>query len=187
MLVLDLMLIALAIYTIVLLSGKKTMYSNKLLSIVVGLCAMSSIYISLSQGYKLGYINIMQIIFIIIILLLIMMIFYKINNNVYIIENVQEKDLINIIVNFLDKENIKHEVRLYDIYLTDLDKTITVTSTLSNRLNCKEISKEYFYKDLIKYIKIEIKKTKRQKISLLGLFNLIGFLLVYWLRITFLS
>lgn len=139
MIIFDLMLVWLVITTITLLSGAKIMYTPKYSQVIMFIVIM---YINLSnlvEGYKLGYIGISSIIAFCIVTLLIFIWGYRKNKYRYSIHNVKEKDVINIIENYLERKNLKYEVKNDEIYLLDIDNNIYVRSLMEITLDCREI------------------------------------------------
>ena len=139
MIIFDLMLVWLVITTITLLSGAKIMYTPKYSQVIMFIVIM---YINLSnlvEGYKLGYIGISSIIAFCIVTLLIFIWGYRKNKYRYSIHNVKEKDVINIIENYLERKNLKYEVKNDEIYLLDIDNNIYVHSLMEITLDCREI------------------------------------------------
>ena len=149
MIIFDLMLVWLVITTITLLSGAKIMYTPKYSQVIMFIVIM---YINLSnlvEGYKLGYIGISSIIAFCIVTLLIFIWGYRKNKYRYSIHNVKEKDVINIIENYLERKNLKYEVKNDEIYLLDIDNNIYVRSLMEITLDCREIKNTDFCNEIV--------------------------------------
>ena len=149
MIIFDLMLVWLVITTITLLSGAKIMYTPKYSQVIMFIVIM---YINLSnlvEGYKLGYIGISSIIAFCIVTLLIFIWGYRKNKYRYSIHNVKEKDVINIIENYLERKNLKYEVKNDEIYLLDIDNNIYVHSLMEITLDCREIKNTDYCNEII--------------------------------------
>ena len=158
MIIFDLMLVWLVITTITLLSGAKIMYNPKYSQVIMFIVVM---YINLSnlvEGYKLGYIGISSIVAFCIVTLLIFIWGYRKNKYRYSIHNVKEKDVINIIESYLERKNLKYEVKNDEIYLLDIDNNIYVRSLM-------EITLDF---------------------SIEGMFYLVLTLFFFWVRVNFL-
>lgn len=186
MLAIDLMMIGLLIFSVILLTGAKIMIKNRYIKTIIILPGIYAPFPNLIEGYTLGEFSITFIIICIIIMLLIFWWGYKSNKHIYTIHNVKQKDIIYIIENYLDSKNIKYETTDPNIYLTDLYKTIHIDSFTEINLDCSDIKDLDFYNDLVANMRLKIKEIKRRRISLEGLFYLVGFGIVYWIRGSFL-
>lgn len=186
MLAIDLMMIGLLIFSVILLSGVIIMIENRYIKIIIFLIIMYIPFSNLIEGYILGESSITPIIIYSIIMLLIFWWGYKSNKHIYSIHNVKQKDIINIIENYLDSKNIKYETTEPKIYLTDLCKTIHIDSLTEINLDCRDIKDLDFYHDLVDNVRLKIKEIKGRRLSLEGLFYLASFGIMYWIREIFL-
>lgn len=186
MLAIDLMMIGLLIFSVILLSGAKIMIKNRYIKTIIILPAIYAPCSNLIEGYMLGEFSITPIIIYIIAMLLIILWGYKSNKHIYTIHNVKQKDIIDIIENYLDVKNIRYETTEPEIYLTELYKTIHIYSLTEIDLDCSDIKDLDFYNDLVDNVRLKIKEIKGRRLSLEGLFYLAGFGIVYWIRGSFL-
>lgn len=186
MLAIDLMMIGLLIFSVILLTGVKIMIENRYIKIIIFLIIMYIPFSNLIEGYILGESSITPIIIYSIIMLLIFWWGYKSNKHIYSIHNVKQKDIINIIENYLDVKNIKYEITESKIYLTDLCKTIHIDSLTEINLDCRDIKDVDFYNELVENVRLKIKEIKGRRLSLEGLFYLASFGIMYWIREIFL-
>lgn len=186
MLAIDLMMIGLLIFSVILLTGAKIMIKNRYIKTIIILPAIYAPFSNLIEGYTLGEFSITPIIIYSIIMLLIFWWGYKSNKHIYSIHNVKQKDIINIIENYLDVKNIRYETTEPDIYLTELYKTIHIYSLTEIDLDCSDIKDLDFYHDLVDNVRLKIKEIKGRRLSLEGLFYLAGFGIMYWIRGNFL-
>ncbi len=90
MLIIDLMIIMLFIYSIVLLSGVKIMFNHKYIQVITFLLITYTPLTQLVEGYKLGYTGIGSIIIFIIVFLSIFIWGYRRNKYIYSIHNVKQ-------------------------------------------------------------------------------------------------
>lgn len=186
MIIFDLMLVGLVITTITLLSGAKIMYNPKYSQVIMFIVIM---YINLSnlvEGYKLGYIGISSIVAFCIVTLLIFIWGYRKNKYRYSIHNVKEKDVINIIESYLERKNLKYEVKNDEIYLLDIDNNIYVRSLMEITLDCREIKNTDYCNEIIDEVKMGIKEIKQRYFSIEGMFYLVLTLFFFWVRVNFL-
>lgn len=186
MLAIDLMMIGLLIFSVILLTGAKIMIKNRYIKTIIFLPAVYAPFSNLIEGYILDEFSIAIIIIYIIITLLIILWGYKSNKHIYTIHNVKQKDIIDIIENYLDVKNIKYETTEPKIYLTDLCKTIHIDSLTEINLDCRDIKDLDFYNELVENVRLKIKEIKGRRLSLEGLFYLASFGIVYWIRGSFL-
>lgn len=186
MLAIDLMMIGLLIFSVILLTGAKIMIKNRYIKTIIILPAIYAPFSNLIEGYTLGEFSITPIIIYSIIMLLIFWWGYKSNKHIYSIHNVKQKDIINIIENYLDSKNIKYETTESKIYLTDLCKTIHIDSLTEINLDCRDIKDLDFYNELVENVRLKIKEIKGRRLSLEGLFYLASFGIMYWIREIFL-
>lgn len=186
MLAIDLMMLGLLIFSVILLSGAKIMIKNRYIKTIIFLPAVYAPFSNLIEGYTLSEFSISIIIIYIIIMLLIFLWGYKSNKHIYTIHNVKQKDIIDIIENYLDVKNIRYETTEPEIYLTELYKTIHIYSLTEIDLDCSDIKDLDFYNDLVDNVRLKIKEIKGRRLSLEGLFYLAGFGIVYWIRGSFL-
>ena len=178
MIIFDLMLVWLVITTITLLSGAKIMYTHKYSQVIMFIVIM---YINLSnlvEGYKLGYIGISSIIAFCIVTLLIFIWGYRKNKYRYSIHN--------IIENYLERKNLKYEVKNDEIYLLDIDNNIYVHSLMEITLDCREIKNTDYCNEIIDEVKMGIKEIKQRYFSIEGMFYLVLTLFFFWVRVNFL-
>ncbi|WP_250675273.1 hypothetical protein LZ906_016795 (plasmid) [Paraclostridium ghonii] len=180
MLVVNLMIIMLLIYSVVLLSGVKMMFNSKYSKVIICLFAMYGPILSSIEGYKLGYTGIASIIILCVSFLLIFIWGYRINKHIYSINNVKQDDVINIIEEYFETKNIKYEVREEKIYLPEFDKNIVIDDFIEISLNCKNIKDIYFYDELVKKVRVEIKKIKKRYFPLEGMFYLACAVILYY-------
>ena len=97
-----------------------------------------------------------------------------------------EKDVINIIENYLERKNLKYEVKNDEIYLLDIDNNIYVRSLMEITLDCREIKNTDFCNEIIDEVKIGIKEIKQRYFSIEGMFYLVLTLFFFWVRVNFL-
>ena len=91
-------------------------------------------------------------------------------NPKYSIHNVKEKDVINIIESYLERKNLKYEVKNDEIYLLDIDNNIYVRSLMEITLDCREIKNTDFCNEIIDEVKMGIKEIKQRYFSIEGMF-----------------
>lgn len=187
MIIFDLMIVALFIMSVILLSGVKIMFNSKYFQLIIAIFIMYTPISELIEGYKLKYIDINSIIIINIIPLLIVIWGYRRNKYIYSIHNVKEDDVMNIIEKYLERKNIKYEVRGEEIYFPDICKTIFVRSSIEITLDCRDIKYMDFYNELVDEVRAAIKEVKKRHFSMEGVFYLIFTLFFYWIRVTFLK
>ena len=182
----DLMIVALFIMSVILLSGVKIMFNSKYFQLIIAIFIMYTPISELIEGYKLRYIDINSIIIISIIFLLIVIGGYRRNKYIYSIHNVKEDDVMNIIEKYLERKNIKYEVRSEEIYFPHICKTIFVRSSMEITLDCRDIKYVDFYNELVEEVRCGIKEIKQRHFSIEGVFYLIFTVFFYWIRVTFL-
>lgn len=187
MIIIDLMLIMLFIFTITLLSGRKIMYNPRAFQIIFTIGVIYSPLSGLIEGYKLGYIGISSIIGFIAILLVIFIWEYRKNTYRYIIYNVKEDNVTNIIANFLERKNISYKVCNEEIQLLDTNDRILIRYLTKIILDFKEIKSRDFYNEIIEEVKFEIKKIDKKHFSMDGVLYLVSTLFLLWVRLTFLK
>ena len=181
-------LIAIAlIITITLLSGTKIMINSKYTQLISFIIIMYPQLLNFIEGYNLGYIGITNIIAIFAVFLLIFIWGYRRNRYKYVIHNVEEQDVRNIIENYLDRKSMKYEVRNEEINLADFNNSIYVRSSIETTLDCREIKHTNFYNELVDEVKVGIKNIKRRYFSMEGVLYLIFTLFLIWVRFTFFS
>lgn len=181
MLVINLMIIVLLIYSIVLLSGVKIMFNRRYIQLIISIFIMYNPISSLIEGYKLGYTVISSIIIVTILFLLLFIWGYRRNKYMYLIHNVKKSDVVNIIEKYLETKNIKYEVKDEEIYLPELYKSIFVKGLTGIHLDCIEIKDFDFYNELIDNVKTCIKEIKQRYFSIEGIFYLIFAVSLYLL------
>lgn len=187
MIIIDLMIVVLLVYSVTLLSRVKIMFNYKYTQIITAIFAMYTPISKLIEGYKLGYIDANRLIIInVAILLFILLLYNKRNKHIYSIHNVKEKDVINIIEKYLERKNIKYELRSEDIYFPDINKTMFVRSSMEITLDCKDIKDTDFYNELVGEVRSGIKEIKQRHFSMEGVLYLI-LVAFYWIRATFLK
>ena len=186
MIIFDLMLVGLVITTITLLSGAKIMYNQRYLQVITFIVIMYMPLSKLVEGYKLGYIGISTIIAFCIVMLLIFIWGYRKNKYRYYIHNVKEKDVINIIESYLERKNLKYEVKNDEIYLIDIDSNIYVRSLMEITLDFREIKNTDFCSGIINEVKMGIKQINQRYFSIEGMFYLVLTLFFFWVRFNFL-
>ena len=187
MIIFDLMIVALFIMSVILLSGVKIMFNSKYFQLIIAIFIMYTPISELIEGYKLKYIDINSIIIINIIPLLIVIWGYRRNKYIYSIHNVKEDDVMNIIEKYLERKNIKYEVRSEEIYFPDICKTMFVRSSMEITLDCRDIKCVDFYNELVEEVRAGIKEIKQRHFSMEGIFYLIFTVFFYWIRVTFLK
>ena len=185
MILLNLMILALLIITITLLSGARIMINHIYFQVIITIFILYPNLLDLIEGYKLGYIGISSILAFIILILLFFIWGYRRNKYIYYIHNVEEKDIINIIENYLERKNINYEIKPEEIYLSDTDNNIYIRSLLATTLDYRKIKNNNFYNDLVNEVKIGIKQTKKKYFSMEGVLYLIFTLFLIWVRFTF--
>ena len=187
MIIFDLMIVALFIMSVILLSGIKIMFNSKYFQLIIAIFIMYIPIAELIEGYKQNYIDINSIIIINIVPLLIVICGYRINRYIYSIHNVKEDDVMNIIEKYLERKNIKYEVRSEEIYFPDICKTMFVRSSMEITLDCRDIKCVDFYNELVEEVRAGIKEIKQRHFSMEGVFYLIFTVFFYWIRVTFLK
>lgn len=186
MLVINLMIIVSLIYSIVLLSGSKMIINRRYFSSIIYIFIMYTQLSNLVKGYKLGYTGISSIIIVSILFLLLFIWGYRKTKHLYSIHNVKKMDVINIIEKYLERKNIKYEVKDEEIYLPELYKSIYVNDLMGITLDCREIKDINFYNDLIDNVRIDIKKIKRRYFPVEGMFYLVFAWILYSIKMSFL-
>ena len=186
MLIINLMIITLLIWSVILLSGVKIMFIPKYTKVIMFLFIAYAPFSNLIEGYKLGYTGISSIIILSIVFLLIFIWGYRRNKHIYSIHNVKQKDVINIIERYLEIKNIKYEVREEEIYLPEFYKTIFVNGLTGISLDCRDIKDMDFYNELVEKVRVGIKEIKRRYFSIEGMFYLIFVGIFYCIRTDFL-
>ena len=187
MILLNLMILASLIITITLLSGARIMINHIYFQVIITISVLYTNLLNLIEAYKLGYIGISPILAFIILSLLFFIWGYRRNKYIYYIHNVEEKDIINIIENYLERKNINYEIKPEEIYLSDTDNNIYIRSLLATTLDYRKIKNNNFYNDLVNEVKIGIKQTKKKYFSMEGVLYLIFTLFLIWVRFTFFS
>ena len=187
MIIIDLMLVMLFIVTITLLSGRKIMSNPRVFQTIFTVWVIYSPLSDLIEGYKLGYTGISSIIGFIAIMLAIFIWGYRKNTYRYTIHNVKEDDVINIIVNFLERKNINYKVSNEEIQLLDTYDSIYIRHLTEIILDFKEIKNRDFYNEIIEEVKSEIKKIDKKHLSMDGVLYLVFTLFLLWSRFTFLK
>ena len=187
MIIIDLMLVMLFIVTITLLSGRKIMSNPRVFQTIFTVWVIYSPLSDLIEGYKLGYTGISSIIGFIAIMLAIFIWGYRKNTYRYTIHNVKEDDVINIIVNFLERKNINYKVSTEEIQLLDTYDSIYIRHLTEIILDFKEIKNRDFYNEIIEEVKSEIKKIDKKHLSMDGVLYLVFTLFLLWSRFTFLK
>ncbi|GAA0703438.1 hypothetical protein GCM10008904_10450 [Paraclostridium ghonii] len=185
MLVVNLMIIMLLIYSVVLLSGVKIMFNYKYFKVLLFLFIMYPLFSNLIEEFKLGYTSTGEIIIFSIVFPLIFILGYTRNKHIYSIYNVKKDDVINIIEGYLETKNIKYEVREEKIYLPEFNKNLIVDNFSETSLNCREIKGIYFYNELVEKVRVEIKKIKKRYFPLEGMFYLACAVILYYFRSCF--
>lgn len=186
MLIINLMIITLFICSIILLSGVKIMFNPKYVQVIMFLFIIYTPFLDLVEGYKLGYTGISSIIIFTIVFLIIFIWGYISNKHTYLIHNVKQNDVINIIENYLKTKNIKYEVRENEIYLADFYKSIFVKGSIEIRLDCSDIKDIDFYNDMLIKVKARIKDIKKVYFPIEGMIYLILAGILCWIRADFL-
>lgn len=186
MLIIDLMIIMLFIYSIVLLSGVKMMFNPKYFQIILFVVITYNPLTQLIDGYKLGYTGIGSIIIFIIVFLAIFIWGCRRNKYIYSIHNVKQEDVMNIIKEYLKIKNIKYEARDEEIYLSEHYKTIYANNLIEKSLNLREIKDMDFYNELVEHVRVGIKGIKKRYFPIEGMMNLIFVGIFYWIRSDFL-
>ena len=186
MIIIDLMIIMLFIYSIVLLSGVKMMFNPKYFQIILFVVITYNPLTELIEGYKLGYTGIGSIIIFIIVFLSIFIWGYRRNKYIYSIHNVKQEDVMNIIEEYLKIKNIKYEARDEGIHLSECYKTIYVNNLIEKSLDCREIKDMDFYNELVEHVRVEVKGIKKRYFPIEGMINLIFVGIFYWIRTDFL-
>ena len=185
MILLNLMILALLIITITLLSGARIMINHIYFQVIITIFVLYTNLLNLIEGYKLGYIGISSILAFIILILLFFIWGYRRNKYIYYIHNVEEKDIINIIENYLDRKSINYEIKPEEIYLLDTDNNIYIRSLLATTLDYRKIKNSNFYNDLVNEVKVGIKQTKKIYFSMESILYLILTLFLIWIRFVF--
>lgn len=166
------------IFAIVIFTGKRFIfkynYSHTLLFIMIISGPLNLALYNQEQDY-------MYLMFIILIFIPIYILVAITRKDTYILENVKVSNLIEIITKYLEDENIKYEVKEKKIFLPEHNKTIDIKGNWELILNLKEIAKLSFSKDMLEYIKKEIKSIKQQSFPFNGIVYLIYAGALYWL------
>lgn len=186
MLIINLMMITLLIWSVILLSGVKIMFNPRYAQLIMCLFVTYTPLSELIEGYKLGYTGISSIIIFIIVFLLIFIWGYRRNKHIYSIHNVKQKDVINIIERYLEIKNIKCEVRGNEIYLPEFYKVIFVKGLIGISLDCRYIKDMDFYNEMLMKVRVRIKDIKKRYFPIEGMIYLILFGILYWFRTDFL-
>lgn len=186
MVIIDLMIIILFIWSCILLSGIKIMIKPKYAQVIIFLLITYNPMLTLIEGYKVGYTGIISIIILSIVFLLIFIWGYRRNRYTYTIHNVKQSNVISIIEVYLKRKNIEYEIIETEIYLAELHKTIVVNGLLEINLNCRDIKDMDFYIELVDEIRVEMKQIKRIKFSIEGIVYLTFVVILYWTRNNFL-
>lgn len=187
MLLFNLTIIMLLIYSVVLLSGVKIMFNYKYFKVLLFLFIMYPLFSNLIEEFKLGYTSTGEIIIFSIVFLLIFILGYTINKHIYSIYNVKKDDVINIIKGYLETKNIKYEVKEIGLYLPEFNKNIIVDNFSETSLNCREIKDIYFYDNLVEKVRVEIKKIKKRYFPIEGMLFLVIAIILYWSKTKFFS
>lgn len=186
MLIINLMMITLLIWSVILLSGVKIMFNPRYAQLIMCLFVTYTPLSELIEGYKLGYTSISSIIIFIIVFLLIFIWGYRRNKHIYSIHNVKQKDVINIIERYLEIKNIKCEVRGNEIYLPEFYKVIFVKGLIGISLDCRDIKDMDFYNEMLMEVRVRIKDIKKRYFPIEGMIYLILFGILYWFMTDFL-
>lgn len=186
MIIINLMLITLFIFSLILLSRVKIMFDPKYVQILIFIFVVYTPILNLIEGYKLGYTGISSIIILSIVFLVIFIVGYKRNKHIYSIHNVKQNDVVNIIKEYLEIKNIKYEVVDKEIHLPELCKTILVKGSIEINLDCREIKDMDFYNDLVNEVKVGIKSIKKRYFPIEGILYLILVGFLYWIMAGFL-
>lgn len=173
------------IITITLLSGTKIMLNSKYTQLISFIIIMYPQLLNFIEGYNQGYIGITPIIVIFSVFLLIFIWGYRRNRYKYVIHNIEEQDIRNIIENYLDRKSINYEVRNEEINLMDFNNSIYVRSSIETTLDCREIKHTNFYDELLYEIRVGIKSIKKRYFSIEGVIYLIFTLFLIWVRFIF--
>ena len=184
MIIFNLMLVAWFIFTVILLSGVKIMYNSKYFQLIITIFIVYTLIPNLIEGYKLGELNINYVVIVSLILLITIIWTYRKSNHTYCIHNVKENDVMSIIENYLDKKNIKYEVKNEEIYFPKINRTLFVRHLMQTTLECRDIKDTDFYNELIDSIRVGIKEINQRYLSMEGLFNLVFVLFFFWIRFT---
>lgn len=187
MLIFNLMIIMVLIYSVVLLSGVKMMFSSRYFSVITFLFVTYYPFFNLIERCKLGYTSTGEIITFSIVFPLIFIFAYRRNKHIYSISNVKKDDVINIIKEYLETKNIKYEVKEIGLYLPEFNKNIIVDNFSETSLNCREIKDISFYGDLVEKVRVEIKKIKKRYFPIEGMLFLVIAIILYWSKTKFFS
>lgn len=187
MLIINLMIIMLFLYSIILLSGKTIIFKHIYTQVLLFLFIIYTPLSKLIEGYKLKYTGISSIIIFSIVFLLIFIWGYKRNKYMYSIHNVKQEDIINIIEEYLKIKNKKYEIKENEIYFPELYKTIFLNGLIEISLDCRDIKDMYFYNELIDKIKIGIKEINQRKIPIEGIVYLFFVGILYLIKTYFLK
>ena len=170
LLIFDIAIILGVLKAIFIISGKKVMYCQKYIQAINNIFIWTIIVFPQIDFYQKDFINSSQFYgFLAMYTVIMIPLFiwaYKRHKYRFYILNVESEDVENIIEKYLDKEDIKYEKRPEEIYLNEYNKYIYIRGTLDIYLICKEIKELYFYEELIRYIKDNLKYTKKKNISL---------------------
>ena len=186
MIVFNLMFVAWFVFIVILLSGVKIMYNLKYFQLVLTVFVMYTPISMLIEGYKLGEYGFNFTMIVSLILLVFTIWIYRRRTHLYSIHNVKESDVINIIERYLERQNIKYEIRSEEIYFPEIQKTVFVRHVMQTTLECRAIKDTDFYNELVDSVRVGIKEIKIRYLSMEGLFNLVFFLFFCWIRFTFL-
>lgn len=187
MLIINLMIILLFIYSIVLLSGVKIINKSNYTRISLFLFIVYTPMVDLIEGYMLGYIGISNVIAFSVLFIAIFIWGYRVNKYLYSIHNVKKDDVIDIITSYLETRSIAYEIREVEIYLPDIYRTIYIKGSTEVILDCKEIKDMDLYHEIIKGVSIGIKEIKRKYFSIQGMTYMALAGVLYWMKIDFLA
>lgn len=184
MIIFNLMLVGWFVFTAILLSGVKIMYNCKYFQLILTIFVMYIPISMLIEGYKLGELGFNYVMIVSLILLVFTIWIYRRRTHLYSIHNVKENDVINIIEKYLERKNIKYEVRNEEIYFPEIQKTVFVRHVMQTTLECRAIKDTDFYHELIDSVRVGIKEINQRYLSMEGLFNLVFVLFFFWIRFT---
>lgn len=181
----NLLIIVLIIFSIVSLSGVKIIISCKYTQIMVFFFILYGPILQLIETYKLGYTDALSIIMLIIVLLVMFVFGYKKNKYIYSVHNVKQNDVIDIIKRYLERTNIKYEIRGNEIQLTEFYKAIYVKGKTEILLDCRQIKDMELYNDILMEVRAEIKNINKRYFPKEAIIYLVLAVILYWIKIKF--
>ena len=184
----SLLIIVLLIFSVTLLSGLKIMINCKYIQTIMFFFIIYGPFSELVEVCKSGYTyDALSIIILIIVLLLIFIWGYRRNKYIYSLHNLKQKDVVDIIERYLERRDIKYEIRGNEIQLTELYKVIYVKGQIEVLLDCRQIKDMELYNDILMEVRTKIKDIKKRYFRKEAIIYLILAGILYWVKIKFFS